>query len=672
MIKQQQDFIETQIALFKEKRGDYIEYAELIKKVLSKLLKQYSLHGIIQARAKTIASFSDKIFRKIDKYSNPIEDMTDLCGSRIILDSIDDVKKTCEVIEQNFIISLEHSEDKLERLSVSEFGYLSNHYIIRLKKGSSLLDGLTFPERFYDVSIEIQIRTLLQHGWAQIQHDTQYKGDFTIPKHLQRKSYRVAAVLESTDHDFQEMMDDMTDFQENYGAYLSGEQLEKELEKMAIVFKADQTDISTVIRYAYLLRYVEKWDKMIEILFAFVDSNNSIILREIGLALCKKNKVESEDYQKGISYLEKALVINPEDADTYCVLGGRWKEIDEEKALNYYRKASEIEPSNPNATTNYLALEIKKQKSLGFISFTYSIIRKVIEKCQKQINHKINLPWAYFDIGLLHMLIGESEVAYNNYLAAIKYSSESWMIATTLKTLSLFDVVREKLPDLSFIEDLLTIGAAYKFGNQKLKDEFLKSNTEVLSMELPIIILAGSSTISSNESINLFKEKLLKSFPKYTGTLISGGTLGGVCGIVGDLQEKYAKNIKSIGFVPENIPKEVQIDSRYSQIVKTTGNNFSIRQVIAYWKNILQNKIKPEDVKVLGFAGGKISSFEYRFAILLCAQVGLVAESGGSADYLLQNVEWNISLQTDKKNSMLSEIIAVPNAEKGIKKFIEE
>ena len=265
-----------------------------------------------------------------------------------------------------------------------------------------------------------------------------------------------------------------------------------------------------------------------------------------------------------------------------------------------------------------------------------------------------------------------SEVAYNNYLAAIKYSSESWMIATTLKTLSLFDVVREKLPDLSFIEDLLTIGAAYKFGNQKIKDEFLKSNTDVLSMELPIIILAGSSTISSNESINLFKEKLLKSFPKYTGTLISGGTLGGVCGIVGDLQEKYAKNIKSIGFVPENIPEEVQIDSRYTQIVKTTGNNFSIRQVITYWKNILQNKIKPEDVKVLGFAGGKISSFEYRLAILLCAQVGLVAESGGSADYLLQNVEWNLALQPDKKNSMLSEIIAVPNTEKGIKKFIEE
>ncbi|MBD3191242.1 MAG: hypothetical protein GF308_11390 [Candidatus Heimdallarchaeota archaeon] len=665
-----EEFIEKQISLFKEKRKDYQAYAELIKEILSKLLKQKNLYGIVQARAKTVASFTEKIFRKGHLYANPIEDMTDLCGARIILDSMADVQKVCRVIEENFIISIEDSEDKLERLGVSEFGYLSNHYIISLKKDNPFLVGFKIPEHFYHFLIEIQVRTLLQHAWAQVQHDTIYKGDFTVPKDLERKSYRIAAVLEDTDHDFQELINEMINFQENYGAYLSKEQLDKELEKMTIVYQADPTNLSSVIRYANLLRYIEDWDTMIEILSKVVDQNSSIVFRELGLALCKKYEPESEEYQKGINYLKKAITIDPQDSDAYCILGGRWKDKDPEKALDYYRKAAEIDPSNPYAVTNYLVLEIKRQKSLSFVSLLYSTITKTLEKCQNQIHHKINLPWAFFDIGLLYLLMGENEKAYESYLNGIRYSSESWMVLTTLETLALLNDVQDALPDLSSIEDLLTIGVIYKFHHQESREDFLSSPS--LSIEPPVVIIAGSTRSSTEKGITIFQEKIIEAFSNFNGTVVSGGTTDGVCGIVGELQEKYPKNLVTIGFVPEKLPDGAKIDTRYSKINKIKGSNFSPKQVIAYWKAILLNSIEPAKVHLIGYSGGNISGFEYRFALLLGAKVGLIEESGRMARKVLKNEDWNTSLMNGKKDSMLSQVVSLTNSEKEIKDFIEK
>jgi ppGpp synthetase/RelA/SpoT-type nucleotidyltranferase len=173
MKKDRDEFI-REINIYKKCRKDFVKYAELLELVLKKIAENISLESIVQTRAKTVTSYAEKIQRpgKAELYSlNPVEALTDLCGGRIILPTLDDVKKSCQIIEENFKIQWEDSEDKLDTLGKDQFGYLSHHYIVQLNPDSIYLQDLDVPDGIYHLKAELQTRTLLQHCWSVIQHD---------------------------------------------------------------------------------------------------------------------------------------------------------------------------------------------------------------------------------------------------------------------------------------------------------------------------------------------------------------------------------------------------------------------------------------------------------------------------------------------------------------------
>ena len=53
--------------------------------------------------------------------------------------------------------------------------------------------------------MQVQIRSLLQQSWAEIEHDLGYKGAKTITAAAKRTSYRVAALLEQSDIEFNKL-----------------------------------------------------------------------------------------------------------------------------------------------------------------------------------------------------------------------------------------------------------------------------------------------------------------------------------------------------------------------------------------------------------------------------------------------------------------------------------
>lgn len=183
----------------------YEDYNEKIKILIKSLIDENDIkYQFIESRTKSIASFKEKIIRKDNKYSNPLEEITDLVGIRIIVYYQDDVDKIEEIIKKEFIIDPENSIDKGKLLKTNEFGYQSVHYVIKLSNDrNKLLEW----KKFASFKAEIQIRTVLQHSWASISHELEYKKNYEIPSVLRRRLFRLASLIELADEEFMQSRD---------------------------------------------------------------------------------------------------------------------------------------------------------------------------------------------------------------------------------------------------------------------------------------------------------------------------------------------------------------------------------------------------------------------------------------------------------------------------------
>lgn len=91
------------------------------------------------------------------------------------------------------------SKDKASELKPDQFGYRAIHLVCTMPETRIIL-----PEykKFKGMYFEIQIKTILEHGWAQIEHDRNYKYK-GLPKDIQHDFYLVAGILETADNQFE-------------------------------------------------------------------------------------------------------------------------------------------------------------------------------------------------------------------------------------------------------------------------------------------------------------------------------------------------------------------------------------------------------------------------------------------------------------------------------------
>jgi len=191
------------VTVYERKRPKYIAFTERIVHLLEELLinKEINIHNI-EGRAKEVNSFRSKIIRKTNKYANPLNEITDLSGVKIITYYLDDVELIETLIKDEFIIDVKNSLDKGALLKSNEFGYRSVHYILSLSE-----ERLKLPEwsQYREYKFEVQIRTVLQHAWASISHSIQYKHEEEVPNDLKRKLFRLAGIFELADEEFMDV-----------------------------------------------------------------------------------------------------------------------------------------------------------------------------------------------------------------------------------------------------------------------------------------------------------------------------------------------------------------------------------------------------------------------------------------------------------------------------------
>lgn len=173
------------------------DMTDIVKKLLDR--KKIPYHSI-DYRVKTKKSFGDKC-RK-EKYVDPVNEIMDLSGIRIIAYTKREVQEICKVIQDEFDIDMQNSGDKADVMEDDKVGYLSVHYVMKMNADRTKLAEY---EEFQGLRCEIQIRTLLQHAWAEIEHDKNYKFSGVLPKDIRRRFYLVAGVLEMMDREFDEL-----------------------------------------------------------------------------------------------------------------------------------------------------------------------------------------------------------------------------------------------------------------------------------------------------------------------------------------------------------------------------------------------------------------------------------------------------------------------------------
>jgi ppGpp synthetase/RelA/SpoT-type nucleotidyltranferase len=159
----------------------------------------------IASRTKSWESFSEKIDRK--EYKSPFSDMEDFCGVRVICYYPTDVDKICELIAKEFDVLTR--EDTAKRLSPNEFGYRSTHLIINMKS-----EWLHVPAHraFGGLKAELQVRTVLMHAWAEIQHKLAYKSREEVPAQFQRRLFQLSAKFEEGDGQFEQLRNDLEQY----------------------------------------------------------------------------------------------------------------------------------------------------------------------------------------------------------------------------------------------------------------------------------------------------------------------------------------------------------------------------------------------------------------------------------------------------------------------------
>jgi ppGpp synthetase/RelA/SpoT-type nucleotidyltranferase len=177
---------------------------DLRKKIEDAGLVIHSLGGRVKSRS----SVERKLARPDRTYRDLLE-VTDLLAFRIVTYSEDVIAEVARVVENAFEVDFEHSVNKLHHEDSQRFGYRSLHYVCSLpqERGSGL--G-TYASK---IRFEVQIRTVLQHTWAEIEHDVGYKAAEQLPREFRRRFSQIASLLEVADREFAAIRTDLKNYE---------------------------------------------------------------------------------------------------------------------------------------------------------------------------------------------------------------------------------------------------------------------------------------------------------------------------------------------------------------------------------------------------------------------------------------------------------------------------
>lgn len=494
----------------------YRLYARLLEAMLRHVCNQRAPLALVQARPKSIASFAGKAMRRRGQTTDPAHQLTDLCGARVIVHTRDQVDQICDFIRDRFVVP--EIDDVGTRLKTAEFGYLSIHFLVQLRRDT--FEGIELPRelgnpkdllrRIGRRKAEIQVRTLLQHAWADVTHDRMYKTRIRVPEAWKHAAARQAALLENADQEFSRMVNQLDAYLLHHDAYMTAAEMRAEIETLDRILANEKPENQPgiALQIARLARSLRDWPVVLRYLdpYAAADRFKSLlkdksrqgdrevtdlgsILSETGHALCEAHPQQPacKAYRQGQKLLE--IVGRPEEIDLANLssqnlgrdeLRGRalaWlaDSCDHETepgrmACDLYNKASLCDPADPYHLASYLEREVAWERRLDLLRPMRFQIEMAIKTCAEHAAVRVELPRAYYVTAKLHLLLERYYESLAAYAKAVHISDDEAPIGQERMRLSrLRRAFKNEPRELEWIDRFLLVTRHGKTWDQALR-----------------------------------------------------------------------------------------------------------------------------------------------------------------------------------------------------------
>jgi putative GTP pyrophosphokinase len=185
--------------IYETRRPAYEELLSDLCRDVRSLLEAHGYTPTIKYRVKRFNNYYGKLKKVLKGEKGGAAGLiTDLLGLRIICPFLEDLDIIESLLTEHFQIV--ETERKGGQNSFREFGYDSVHLLIKL--------NIAEPIPHSGDVCEIQLRTILQDAWAEVEHELVYKSDIVLPNEsIRRKLASLNATLTLSDLIFQEIRD---------------------------------------------------------------------------------------------------------------------------------------------------------------------------------------------------------------------------------------------------------------------------------------------------------------------------------------------------------------------------------------------------------------------------------------------------------------------------------
>ncbi len=380
----------------KKARSIYVKYRSQYDNALRRiyrrvrdLLARNGIEATIKYRIKRFENYYEKLVRMNHSKTTPLL-MNDILGIRIVCPFLEDIDNVVKLINENF--SVIEVDRKGIKHSSGEFGYESIHLLADLPP-DSLPVVIPFTRRV----CEIQIRTILQDAWAEVEHELIYKADFSpLNEAIKKKLASLNATLTLSDIIFQEIRDYQRELRQ-----LSDKRRESLHEKIQAVDEISLLNNvehpATHISEERLIIPKNPKSQLDKLIFEALDAHSrckyeqaiNIYTRVLGMKLNKQVRsiiynhrgmayfVQSE-YKGSVRDFSRAIDYSPDNFRAFNNRGLAYRMLHQyENALRDFDRSLEIN-----------SFQVEGYYSRALLYYDLSDFSKALEDCSEALNIK--------------------------------------------------------------------------------------------------------------------------------------------------------------------------------------------------------------------------------------------------------------------------------------------